>query len=49
MARDQIEMDVSNTPKPEFKTTVIRILVGLEKSIDDTSEFLTAEIKDLKK
>ena len=32
----------------EFKTTVIRILVGLEKSIEDTRESLTAEIKELK-
>ena len=35
-------------PGPEFKTTIIRILVGPEKSIDDPRESLTTEIKDLK-
>ena len=32
---------------PEFKT-IISILAGLEKSIEDTRESLTTEIKDLK-
>ena len=35
-------------PDPEFKTTIIRILAGLEKSIEDTRETLTTEINDLK-
>ena len=34
--------------KPEFKTEIIRILSGLEKSTEDTRESLTAEIKELK-
>ena len=35
-------------PEPEFKTTIIRILDGLEKSIKETKDTLTTEIKDLK-
>ena len=48
MARDLIEIYINNMPDPEFKAIVIRILVGLEKSIEDTREFLTAEIKELR-
>ena len=32
----------------EFRTTRIRILAGVEKSIDNTREFLSMEIKDIK-
>ena len=32
----------------EFKATIIRVLSGLEKSIEDIREILTSEIKDLK-
>ena len=35
-------------PDPEFKTTIMRILAGLKKSIEDSGESLTSEIKDLK-
>ena len=35
-------------PEPEFKTTIIRIIAGLKKIIEDTRESLTTEIKDLK-
>lgn len=45
MARDLIE--TGNVPDPEFKI-IIRILVGLEKNIEDTRESLTTEVKDLK-
>ena len=34
-------------PSPEFKT-IIRILAGLQKSIEGTRESLTAEIINLK-
>ena len=44
-ARNLIKTDISNIPESEFKTTLIRILAGLEKSIEDTMESLTAEIK----
>ena len=37
MARDLIKTDISNMPDPEFKTTIIRILAGLEKSTEDTN------------
>lgn len=47
MARDLIETDTSNMPDPEFKT-ISRILAGLEKSIGDTRESLTPEIKGVK-
>ena len=48
MARELIETDISNMPDPEFKRTIIRILAGLEKSIEDTGKSLTTEIKALK-
>ena len=34
MARDLIKTDISNMPEPEFKTTIKRILVRLEESIE---------------
>ena len=47
-ARDVTETDISNMTDPEFETTSTRILVSLEKSMEDIKESLTAEIKDLK-
>ena len=41
MARDLINMDVSNSSEIEFKTTIIKILAGLEKSIEDTRKSFT--------
>ena len=35
-------------PEPEFKTTIIRILEGLEKTIEETGQTLTATVKGLK-
>lgn len=48
MARDLIETDINNMSDPEFKAIIIRIIGGLEKSIEGTREFLSTEIKDLK-
>ena len=48
MAREQFRTDINNMPDPEFKTTIIRILAGLEKSIEDIRESLTAKIEELK-
>ena len=48
MVRGLVHRDISKIPKPEFKTTVKKTLAGLEKSIKDTRESLTAEIKELK-
>ena len=45
MVRYLIETDVSNMPDSEFKATIIKILAGLEKSMEDTRELLTAEIR----
>ena len=39
--KDLIETDISNMPDPEFKTIIIRILAGLEKSIEDNRASLT--------
>ena len=47
-ARGLLKMDVSNISEQEFRTTVIRLLAGLKKSIEDTGETLAAEIKDLR-
>lgn len=33
-SRNLIKTDISNMPDPEFKTTIIRKLAGLEKSIE---------------
>ena len=47
MARDLIKTDIRNMLEPEFKTTIIRILASLEKSMENTRESLPTEIKDL--
>ena len=38
-------MDISNMPDREFKTTIMRILTGLEKRVEDMSEALNTEIR----
>ena len=43
-----IKIDISNMLETEFKTTIIRILAELEKSIKETRDTLITEIKDLK-
>ena len=43
-ARGLIETDISNMLDTEFKATIIRILAGLEKSIEDTRESLVQKI-----
>ena len=47
MARDLINTDISKMSKQELRTMITRILAGLEKSIEDTSESISAEFKDL--
>ena len=37
-ARGLIETDISNMLDTEFKATIIRILAGLEKSIENTRD-----------
>ena len=43
-SRDFINTDISKMSEPECRITVIRILAGVEKSI----EYLYAEIKEVK-
>jgi len=45
-ARQLNKTDISNMPESEFKTTIIRILAGLEKSIEETRELLATDIQD---
>ena len=40
MARDPLETDISNMPDGEFKATIIRILTGPEKSMEDIREII---------
>ena len=45
MVRDLSETALSNMPARQSKATIIKILPGLEKRIEDISENLTTEIK----
>ena len=47
-ARDLNETEISNIPDKEFKTTFIKILTGLKKTVEDLSETLHKEIEDIK-
>ena len=47
-ARDLLKTDINNISGQEFRTTVIRLIAGVEKSTEDTRETLAADIKDLK-
>ena len=48
MARDLINTDISKMLELEFRMMIIKILAGLEKSIEDNRESLSGEIKELK-
>ena len=45
MATDLIKTGISNMSDPEFKATTIRILAGLDKSMEDIRETLPQRIK----
>ena len=45
---DLLEPDMSNMPDSEFQATIIRIQPVVEKSIENTRESITPEIKLLK-
>ena len=47
-ANELIKNDVSNIAKNEFKTIVIKLITGLEKTIEDSRESITTEIKGLR-
>ena len=49
IGRDPSETGISNMLDGNFKAIIIRTLTGIEKSIEDISETLTTEIKELKK
>ena len=48
MARDLSETDISNMLDGEFKATIIKIQTGPENRIEDISEMITIEIRELK-
>ena len=48
MTRDLVKTGINNIPDTEFKATIVRILPGLEKGIEDIRKTLTAETKELK-
>lgn len=43
-----LKTNISNISEQEFRTTVIKVLAGTERSVEDNRETLTAEIKDIK-
>ena len=47
-AREQISMAISKMLELEHRITIIKILPGLEKSIEDNRESFSGEIKELK-
>ena len=44
MAKDPVNMDISKT-ELEFRMMIIKVLAGLEKSMENTRESLSIEIK----
>ena len=40
-----MDMDLSKMSEIEFRITIIKLLVGLEKSIEDSIESLSAEMR----
>ena len=48
-ARQLNETEISNTPDREFKVMVIKIFIGLEKRVENFSETLNKETKNIKK
>ena len=47
-ANELIKNDLSNIAENEFKVIVIKLIAGLEKSIEDSRESITTEIKGLR-
>ena len=44
-AGDLIDTDIGNMTDPEFRMTILKVLAGLEKGIEDIRETLSGEIK----
>ena len=47
-ANELIKNDLSNVTENEFKIIVIKLITGLEKSIEDSRESINTEIKGLR-
>ena len=47
-ANELIKNDLSNVTENEFKIIVIKLMAGLEKSIEDSRESIATETKELK-
>ena len=47
-ANQLIKKDLSNITEQEFRIIVIKLITGLEKSIEDSREAIAIEIKGLK-
>ena len=46
-ARDLITMNICKMFELVFKTTIMKIIAGLKKIIEDTRESLTSELKSI--
>ena len=49
MVRDLSLTGKSSRPDGEFKATILRMLTGIKKRLEDFREALTTELKELKK
>ena len=47
-AKELLKTDINNLTEQEFRIIVIRLIAGLEKSIEDRRESIATEIKELK-
>ena len=47
-ANKLIKTDLSNITKQEFRIIVVKLITGLEKSIEDSRESIATETKGLK-
>ena len=47
-SNELIKNDLSNITEQEFRKIVIKLIAGLEKSIEDSRESITTEIKGLR-
>ena len=47
-ANELIKNDLTNVTENEFKIIVIKLIAGLEKSIEDSRESIATEIKGLR-
>ena len=47
-ANELIKNDLSNIMEQEFRLIVIKLIAGLEKSIEDSRESIATEIKGLR-